>query len=527
MVRRRKPRTINTKMLKTFTQRGILVLVLLCITGLLSACSNSSEEEGYVPNPAEFTTALWDDLLGGDAPLTDATWSALSDLSRSDLSSEDARSVAELAKAINTAEQTGVGQNQWADYFTGAPATCSSITNLASSPFKLPVSGENTREYAKALIVWVGDCNPVEPAQDGGGQSVDYVYAQKVDGKWQPVREWQIPGSSISGSGDAAATPIPASWEMKNFSECGNKNNKEFSNLIIVVNAFEELCQAAQRENINLELRAGFKTPAEQADLFEQALKFYGSDSEARRWVAFSDGNVCASRYCAGVAFGIENDSDALEWLNRVVGCTLEGNFTLAVNNTCSAGSTSITQAARYGFVAPAPNIPTYFEYALPVTSSENLEASASCQPAASTSIPSMIGQIFRCRLGTAGIAGEEQRKIVAEALTVARCESGWSSGAKALGGRYTNDPYPLTGQFYSQAGVFMLSQSVAQKYVPGGYGAVNDPVANINGAASLWLSGQSWGPWPCATGAASPFENGPVLPQFGGGELPEYAYQY
>jgi hypothetical protein len=55
----------------------------------------------------------------------------------------------------------------------------------------------------------------------------------------------------------------------------------------------------------------------------------------------------------------------------------------------------------------------------------------------------------------------------------------------------------------------------------------LTDPVVNANAAASLWLTSRSWERWGCATGHGEVFESGPVLPAYGGADLPAWSKEY
>lgn len=49
-------------------------------------------------------------------------------------------------------------------------------------------------------------------------------------------------------------------------------------------------------------INSGWRSPAEQVDLFRAAVVKHGSEAEARQWVAWSDGASCTSNHCAGIA---------------------------------------------------------------------------------------------------------------------------------------------------------------------------------------------------------------------------------
>lgn len=158
-------------------------------------------------------------------------------------------------------------------------------------------------------------------------------------------------------------------------------------------------------------------------------------------------------------------------------------------------------------------------------------EATCGAQP--DTDVGRLIGQVFRCRLGEAGIVGADADHVVAEAVTVAMCESGLDPAAVVFDGRYLHSPHPSTGSVMSAAGVFQFIRSTANSWVVGGYDQVLDPVANVDAAARLYLHNRvrgyaGWADWACYA-ANDGFAAQSVLPGGPGGpaELPEWAYAY
>jgi hypothetical protein len=155
------------------------------------------------------------------------------------------------------------------------------------------------------------------------------------------------------------------------------------------------------------------------------------------------------------------------------------------------------------------------------------------CTPAAGTAVPSMVAEIFRCRLGEAGYAPEQVRAVAAEAVVVAECESRFDPAAVVFDGRYRDAAHPVTGDRYTGAGVFQLVRKTADQWLDGGYGRVTDPVANIDAAARIYVSNArrgypGWSDWACAA-ANDGFRATSVLPGWPGGprELPGWAFTY
>lgn len=145
------------------------------------------------------------------------------------------------------------------------------------------------------------------------------------------------------------------------------------------------------------------------------------------------------------------------------------------------------------------------------------------CSPSESMAVPEIISAVWRCRLSEAGYSQADQDRIVAEAVVVSKCESGWNPTAIAYGGRYLHERHPTTGYYYSARGVFQFIKTSAERWIPGGWEAADDPVLNIDGAARYYLwereqGREGWEPWSCRN---------TYLPQYGGRSLPDWAYQY
>jgi hypothetical protein len=174
----------------------------------------------------------------------------------------------------------------------------------------------------------------------------------------------------------------------------------------------------------------------------------------------------------------------------------------------------------RYGFSAPAAQIPEYLVYVLPTTSSTQ-----DCNPAVSTPVAVQVAQIWRCVLAENGLSASASKPVVAAAEVVSLCESGWNSDAVAFGGKYTKTPDPTTKTTITNSGVFMLSDAEMARYGALGSSGLSS-VANINAAANLWVASGSFEAFGCATGHGI-FDAGPVLPQYGGPPVPGWAYDY
>ena len=505
--------------LQGLAKRFALVLCTLFLgAALLSSCSNPPAPAAPPTPPAQYQSPWWTNVLGTDQALTPATLAPLGDLRKSDLSSQDATALASMAKVLAAAELSGQGRDEFPSYFAGySPQACKDVVVHTASPVSLPVStgsAVDTTQWAKILVTYSAVC-PHSPLTASDIQ-VMYIYAH-LTSSWQPVHEYQVPGSQ--NADPALADTAPADWQMTHFSTCGNPANAQFRDLVAVVDSFELMCAAAEKAGVHISITAGFRTQAEQAALFEQAISVYGSAAKARQYVAFANSHVCESRHCAGAAITVSDDSQALTWLHATVGCISNTAITLGPKS-CQASDVSISRLQRYGFASPAPQIPSYLDYVLPTS-----PTTQNCNPPASYSSPQIIAAVFRCRLAAAGIPAETVKNVVASALVVSACESEWNPNARAFAGKWATTPYPVDGRTYTNEGLFMINQADAETYGISG-APMTDPVANANAAASMWLASNSFEDFGCATGRGV-FDHGPVLPYFGGPALPSWAFAY
>ena len=155
------------------------------------------------------------------------------------------------------------------------------------------------------------------------------------------------------------------------------------------------------------------------------------------------------------------------------------------------------------------------------------------CVNEAAATVAHQVAEIFRCRLEAAGYPEHRIRRIVAEAVTVAQCESGFLPHVVVFGGRYVNARHPSTGYFYTAAGVFQFIRDTADQWIDGGYGNALDAAKNIDAAARLYLANEAagypgWADWACAA-ANDGFRSTSVLPGYPGGpsRLPNWAWTF
>lgn len=510
--------------------RVLSALIALSLVGSLilyatNATTSAPRAQGSFTSatPAtQFFSPWWTQALGSDQGIGPAQIALLNDARRSNLAPADVAALTALLGAIAKAQLDGTNRSAHPEYFppNAAAPECANAHILAVAPVQLPVNqitalGQSVT-YAKAAVVYTASC----PALPLRTPQVIYLYARHA-ATWSPIPAWKIPGAYAP---DAGASPTPPSWRLKHFSSCGSPSNSEYRDLIVVVDAFELLCQDALRHGVSLRIASAFRTPKEQAELFAEAVSQYGSISAASHWVAPATATSCASRHCAGAAIDlVDSDQHAIDFVSAVVGCVSHAAVTLGPTS-CPSTSSPITRLERYGFIQPAPQIPSYLAFALSDVGTPN--SLSQCSPPQSLSVPQIIASVFRCRLSAAQVTPVLVATTVQEALVVSRCESDWNPGAQAFAGQWRNTPNPLYNRTFTNAGVFMLDRAEAKTYMAPG-GSVSNAVDSANAAASMWLTTRSWQMYGCATGRGIFDTGGPVLPQYQGPPLPLWTQSF
>jgi hypothetical protein len=162
---------------------------------------------------------------------------------------------------------------------------------------------------------------------------------------------------ALEGEGDS-----PDDFDIDRFSSCGASGNRNFSARVDVVIAWEQMCRAAERDGVSLQIVSALRTLSEQHQLYRRAIAKYGSAEAARRWVAPSDGQDCRSNHCRGVAIdvSVSSNSAARAWLHAPVGCHIGGRVEMG-RSDCSGGRV-IKNAQRYGFILPLSHEPWHLE---------------------------------------------------------------------------------------------------------------------------------------------------------------------
>jgi hypothetical protein len=339
-------------------------------------------------------------------------------------------------------------------------------------------------------------------------------------------------GVAVERSSDPG---VPESWEVKEFSRCGDPNNASFESRIELVDLWDLMCADAAKDGVTLSLNSAFRSPRRQKALWQDAITQYGSTAAARKWVAPSDGINCSSRHCSGTAVDVNvtRYKSAETWLHAPVGCASPGAPDLS-RTSCASGERTIKRVQLYGLVLPLPHEPWHVELGVILPAGK---VAGDCDPAASLDVPQTIAAVWRCRLSSAGLDAATVDRTVAEALVVSKCESGWDPNAVVFGGQFVDRVHPRFGTKFTAKGLWQFIRSTAETWVPGGYANAADPVVSSDAAARLWLSGYrksgrtgGWGPWACAVPSRDGHNRAnSVLPGMPGGpaSLPVWATRY
>lgn len=460
---------------------------------LLVGCGggNKSANGVVAVRPLEFSTGVWDGALGGEGPVDAAKLDGLTDL-------PDGESAMTVARAVVQADLTGAGREQFVEYFRHTPgAQCRDVSVLAVSAYSLGAV-EGVR-FAKALAVWSGVCNFQMP-----GLNVVDVYLRNDSSAWEPVRHGEIPQSPER----TGMNEVP-SWALRELA-C----SKGLKARIEVAMAWEQMCAAAKSAGVELVAQSAWRSVEEQRALFEKAVEFYGSESEARRYVADAT-TACESRHCAGEAIDARTDPAAMGWLQTVVACQrLDGTTVQA--RSCQEAERAITNSERYGFSQAVATSPGHLEYNQVLNPLEG----GACADTPSAQVPTLIVEVWRCALRKNGVVSEQ---VLKEALVVSECASAWNPSAREFDGRYKTEVNPTSGRTYEGVGLFGVPANLVPAWVAGG--SAEDAWANALAAARMYsheaLSGRDpWGWSVCARGDA-------VVQGVLGREFPEWVSRY
>jgi hypothetical protein len=391
---------------------------------------------------------------------------ALNDPSLIDIT--DAEQLSSVVRAWVVADRQGTGREQFPGWWpTAEPLgeVCATAVPEVISPRRLPVSGAGS-EWAKVLVaVRQSGCPAPLPGADGQ-LVVSSMYAVKSDDGWLLQRPVWVPRPDLppvfSQLPDWALSPISCGGDVLLRTE--------------VAAAWDALCAAAAGEGVELTVVDGFRSAADQAERFADAVEQLGSQEAARRFVAFADESVCASRHCAGEAVDVLLTSEADGWLSAQVGCA-GGAGAEVTSRVCREGERPVLTMHRYGFAAPYPQNRAHLEFVVALPPVDGVADDCTVDP--STAVTAAVQEAWSCMLTGVGVVGDAAHATIATALAVGACGSGAGT---------------VTGFGASQEWVDVLL---------GDGRVVDDPLVAAEASAVRWLEERTagrdgWQVFPC-----------------------------
>ncbi len=482
-------------MRKALLVGGLATVVLASGAAYLTT---TSEPEPLLPL-WQVSSPTWSATLGGEDAITQADLKKLDAYSfgLTEPSVDSVKTLAALtALSKLTDAPTGLGEYDRPSQPVVTPRTpaCKDTTLLAASP--VGVRYDDVL-WAKTMVAYSADCVDGSFTRETPG--VTYEYAAFVGDQWVPAHSWETPGS-VSKISDLSTDPgalTPLNCQDRNY---------DFTARPKVSAAFASLCaEAAQQEQVVIPI-GGFRTPAEQADLYSEAEQAYGA--EAGNFVSYSDGDICRSAFCQGWAVAV--DPEAFQWLAKDSGCIDDaGEF--SSGSECTG--TRVSNAERFGFATPNQDQPAVLSYVAPAGLGPEFRTEADCTPYGMPEA-AVIAAVFRCRLAQEAIPLPEREKVVKTALAVAECSSGLNPQSTVFGGQYVDVAKPGTDRKFPMGGLFGLSAAPPAWQS----GDLGDPVASATYAAKLWMASRSFADFFCATGADAALTTDGVDPLFNSG---------
>lgn len=307
---------------------------------------------------------------------------------------------------------------------------------------------------------------------------------------------------------------------------------------------WENMCQAAERDGVTLGITSSYRSYEQQAYLYQKYLNGTGNlaaqpaDKDADGYPYTSSG----SNHQRGTAMDVYQVGDPNKgWLHEVVGCYSPASQTferldspqshlqysrLTNAESCTLGEIPIKRMQTYGFmplcfgegvnlrlqavmecqdggredwhIEPGKSLGIVVSAYQGAVSCNDPTAAPYIEPG--TPAPTIIVEIFRCRLTQHGVPERQQRTIVAEALATSHCESA---------GFQTDISSPTS----TATGLFQFIRSTGNTWIDGGWVNADDPAANTDAAARLVISNantyggnyqKAWVPWACVWPVAS-----------------------
>lgn len=475
-------------------RRSPVVRTLAAVTAgiLLSACSGTGDGgtvDSAVEPPEAVFPERWAAVLGSDDAVD---IEAIRTESGRD-TFDDAAAARLVVERLLVAETTGAGRVAFDSWFEQADVepACSNVEVIGVLVDELDVDRSQARgsdveaRWAKALAVWNGNCF----VADAEPRST-VVYLRATNDVWAPVRPGAIPQVPVEQFVPNGVVPDWALSELRGCTAVDTAARLE------VTEAWELLCAEAQRSSVALTAVEGFRTAGEQQALLERAEDIYGADGAARR-IAYSDGEVCESKHCAGVAIDIVPDPNTLAWLDTPVGCA--DMTSGAPVDVCEGASRPVTRSESFGFTRPLASSPGHLEFVFPLL---RIDGGGDCAAPVTAGVLEQIVSAWRCVLSRSGLTRDQRRDVVAHALTVAASCSELDPAWRYEQGRFVSTIDPRTGRTHTEAGLFALRAPLRDGWTPAG----EDP-DSVRGqalaAARVWVAERDmgrdgWGQFGC-----------------------------
>lgn len=204
--------------------------------------------------------------------------------------------------------------------------------------------GDAVRRLQERLTAAGFVCGPVDgefgPGTQAAVEALQRAHGLTVDGVVGPATTGALDGAAAPPSPPAGPPPEPAPHPAGAFvpeavedpggGRVSDKSEPAAADRVSVTGyggkhvvlhrlaaqAWDALVAAARADSIEaplLELVSGFRSRADQQRLFDQAVERYGSEGEARRWVAKPGGSAHHSGRAVDCWMGSANDSGNVE----------------------------------------------------------------------------------------------------------------------------------------------------------------------------------------------------------------------
>lgn len=504
-------------------RRRVLLRCIIAFAAVALAACNGDLPDRSLADTTGFTADVWFDVLGGDDPsgvgLSDGRLAPLNDPATSPMPAAEFAAANAAAEAFVVADVTGQGRTArlWPAWTTPAAATpaagaCTSIDVAAVNTQPLP----SPPGWYKTAVVWSAEGCPIDVSVDPSGRTVTFVFLERAGDSFVVHRRVDVPGADPIGLQPAGEIP---DWMLASL-DCAKSTAVKAR--VEVAAAWAQLCRVASIAGINLIAVEGVRSAADQRDRFGDAVEFFGDSDRAQRYVAASDGSLCASRHCAAEAVDVIADPETIGWLTETAACVgAEGTRILDPGQSCGDTERPVPRSLRYGFASTLPHSPGHLDYVVPLAPVEP----GTCAVPQGAQPPQLIVVIWTCTLTGAGLTADDLTRTVAAALTVADCASSLQPSAAEFGGAYLDAAHPDLGRAWDRVGLFSMPRAWVAQFA-GPDASPYNPAVAAAAAAQMWVTERAAGrdPWAefgCAVGDEF---HSPVLPAYGGPPLPAWA---